>query len=49
MLKKPLWRVRTNPTTPTIKKGKFVITFKVLGTPVRHPPDIKKHQLKEKR
>lgn len=33
MLKTPPSREKTKPKTPTTKNGKFVITFKVLGTP----------------
>lgn len=47
MLKKVLWRQRTKPRTPTTKNGKFVITFNVLGTPVKHP-DTKPHKLAKK-
>ena len=37
MLKKPPSSARTSPRTPTIKNGKFVITFNVLGTPEEDP------------
>lgn len=47
MLKKVLWRQRTKLRTPTTKNGKFVITFNVLGTPVKHP-DTKPHKLAKK-
>lgn len=47
MLKKFLWRQRTKPRTPTTKNGKFVITFNVLGTPVKHP-DNKTTQISQK-
>lgn len=33
MLKTPPSRASTRPRIPTIKNGKFVITFNVLGTP----------------
>jgi hypothetical protein len=39
MLKKFPWRQRTKHRTPTTKNGKFVITFKVLGTPVKYPDE----------
>lgn len=48
MLKKFLWRQRTKPRTPTTKNGKFVITFNVLGTPVKHP-DNKSTQISQKK
>lgn len=37
ILKNPPWTQRTKPRTPTTKNGKLVITFNVLGTPVKNP------------
>lgn len=47
MLKTFPWRQRTKPRTPTTKNGKFVITFNVLGTPVKYP-DNKTTQISQK-
>jgi len=41
MLKKLPPMQRTKPRTPTIRKGKLVITFNVLGTPVHHQTHTK--------
>lgn len=43
MLKKLPPMQRTKPRTPIIRKGKLVITFNVLGTPVHHHQTHTKH------